>query len=341
MNYLLGDHLGSTSLSTDAAGNVVSELRYKAWGEVRYASGATPTDYTYTGQYSYTNDFGLMFYNARWYDPSLGRFAQADTIVPEQSQDVQAWDRYAYTNNNPVRYTDPSGHCLVILCIVVPLVGAMLILSSPPSDTRILDENPAGELQFWTGVSLLSLKFPLAELAADTYDCASGFCNPSLMAPGSVAGYADAVDDIVAVPNSKQADEFLDSAETFTTQGDLDSPTVWTAMGNNAAGGTLYGSNQTVVGDEIPQLVAQLSETGNSPIHILSGAHGDILGNMSQSGMPNGWSFYLEDLDLVGPNVNVYNVYLTPMSKVQKMQGSIICAWCWSKNSKYIQGHIK
>ncbi len=44
------------------------------------------------------------------YDGSLGRFAQADTIVPLESQGVQAWDRYAYVNNNPVRYNDPSGH---------------------------------------------------------------------------------------------------------------------------------------------------------------------------------------------------------------------------------------
>jgi RHS repeat-associated protein len=117
--FLLGDHLGSTSLVTFGNGNVVSETRYKAWGEVRYASGTTPTDYTYTGQYSYASDFGLMFYNARWYDPLLGRFAQPDNIIPEQSQGVQAWDRYAYTNNSPVRYTDPSGHCPVCLTAVI------------------------------------------------------------------------------------------------------------------------------------------------------------------------------------------------------------------------------
>jgi RHS repeat-associated protein len=87
--YLLGDHLGSTSLVTDANGTVVSEMRYKAWGETRYASGATPTQYQYTGQYSYTAEFGLYFYNARWYDPSLGRFASPDTIIP-LGQGVQA-----------------------------------------------------------------------------------------------------------------------------------------------------------------------------------------------------------------------------------------------------------
>jgi hypothetical protein len=51
-----------------------------------------------------------MFYVSRWYDPSLGRFVQADTLIPESTQGTQAWDRYAYVNNNPVRYTDPSGH---------------------------------------------------------------------------------------------------------------------------------------------------------------------------------------------------------------------------------------
>ena len=109
LNFLLGDHLGSTSLVTDSAGNKINEQRYKAWGETRYAFGNSPTKYQYTGQFSYESDFGLYFYNARWYDSSLGRFAQADSIIP-QNQGVQAWDRYAYSNNNPVKYTDPSGH---------------------------------------------------------------------------------------------------------------------------------------------------------------------------------------------------------------------------------------
>jgi RHS repeat-associated protein len=109
LNYLLGDHLGSTSLATDATGYNTIETRYKAWGETRYSSGTTPTKYTYTGQYSNMSDFGLIFYNARWYDPYLNHFTQPDTIVPDPSNS-QGWDRYAYALNNPIRYTDPSGH---------------------------------------------------------------------------------------------------------------------------------------------------------------------------------------------------------------------------------------
>jgi len=110
VHYLFGDHLGSTSLVVDGAGRVVSEVRYRPWGEERYNRGAPSTRYTYTGQYSHLAEFGLYFYNARWYSPTLGRFTQPDSLIPVQSQGAQAWDRYAYVNNNPVRYNDPTGH---------------------------------------------------------------------------------------------------------------------------------------------------------------------------------------------------------------------------------------
>src|SRR5512138_3707522 len=99
---MLSDQLGSTSVTVKASDSTVSVQRYRPWGEVRDTSGEMPTKYTYTGQYSNMGDFGLMFYNARWYDPALGRFAQADSVVPDG---VQGYDRYTYGNNNPSRYT--------------------------------------------------------------------------------------------------------------------------------------------------------------------------------------------------------------------------------------------
>jgi RHS repeat-associated protein len=143
LSYLLADHLNSTSLTTDASGNVMAELRYKAWGEVRYTSGTQQTKYTYTGQYSNVNDFGLMYYGARWFDNSLGRFTQPDTLIPE-SQGVQAWDRYAGMNNNPIRYNDPTGHCLgpvlgaicTGIVIGVAVVGAIAWIHDMVSNIR-------------------------------------------------------------------------------------------------------------------------------------------------------------------------------------------------------------
>ncbi|MER3448194.1 MAG: hypothetical protein C4291_15860, partial [Candidatus Dadabacteria bacterium] len=46
----------------------------------------------------------------RFYDPLLGRFLSADSIVPGAGN-PQAFNRYSYVLNNPLRYTDPSGHC--------------------------------------------------------------------------------------------------------------------------------------------------------------------------------------------------------------------------------------
>jgi hypothetical protein len=52
---------------------------------------------------------GLYFYNARWYDAGLGRFIQADTIVLDPGN-PQSVNRYSYVLNNPLKYSDPSGH---------------------------------------------------------------------------------------------------------------------------------------------------------------------------------------------------------------------------------------
>ncbi len=74
---------------------------------MRYNNGELPTRYTYTGQYTHADTFGLLFYNARYYSPALGRFVSADTIIPPG---VQGLDRYAYVNNSPIVYKDPSGY---------------------------------------------------------------------------------------------------------------------------------------------------------------------------------------------------------------------------------------
>ncbi|MBV6467481.1 MAG: hypothetical protein PGMFKBFP_02843 [Anaerolineales bacterium] len=118
VEYMLGDHLGSTSITTDSNGTQISEMRYKPWGETRYEWTNAPantspvyelTRYQYTGQYSYDVEFGLKYYNARWLDSTTGRFTQPDNIIPGAAN-PQAWDRFAYTLNNPIKFSDPSGH---------------------------------------------------------------------------------------------------------------------------------------------------------------------------------------------------------------------------------------
>ncbi len=112
LTYLHGDHLGSVSLATNAAGQKVSEQRYKPYGEVRWASGAgMPTDFTFTSQRAGPAGYvgSLTDYVARFYSPALGRFVSADTIVPGAGN-PQAFNRYMYVLGNPLGRTDPSGH---------------------------------------------------------------------------------------------------------------------------------------------------------------------------------------------------------------------------------------
>ena len=108
LHWLLTDHLGSSSITTTADGTWNSEIRYTPYGETRYSSGITSTDFRYTGQLQQA-DINLYFYNARWYDPALGRFIQPDSIAPESFSHI-SYNRYAYANNNPIQYVDPSGH---------------------------------------------------------------------------------------------------------------------------------------------------------------------------------------------------------------------------------------
>ena len=107
--FLLTDHLGSTAVTATSGGGWYSELRYYPWGGTRYEAGTMPTSYRYTGQRE--AEVGLYFFNARFYDSQLGRFVSPDTEVPE-SQGTQALDRYAFVNNNPIRWVDPTGHSI-------------------------------------------------------------------------------------------------------------------------------------------------------------------------------------------------------------------------------------
>ena len=104
--YLHADHLGSTVMTTQGQA-IDSTQQYAAFGSPRSSSGTLPTDHTYTGQKR--DGTGLMYYRARYYDPSLGQFISPDTIVPDPSS-VLSYNRYLYTRGNPLNRVDPTGN---------------------------------------------------------------------------------------------------------------------------------------------------------------------------------------------------------------------------------------
>ena len=108
-NYYHSDHLGSTSDITDKNGNLLQHTEYTPYGEIyEPASIGDVTDYLFTGKLLDTST-DLYYFGARYYDPELGRFTQADTLVVHP-HDPQDFNRYAYCRNNPINLVDPSGH---------------------------------------------------------------------------------------------------------------------------------------------------------------------------------------------------------------------------------------
>ena len=129
LSWLLGDHLGGTAVTVGGTAET-GEVRYKAFGATRFTSGTMPTSVRFTGQREEVSP-GLYDYNARWYDPALGQFLSPDTIVPDAGKALD-YHRYAYTRFNPLKYTDPTGHCVfgldTIVCVIVggAVAGAVI-----------------------------------------------------------------------------------------------------------------------------------------------------------------------------------------------------------------------
>ncbi len=107
--FLATDHLGTTSVVLDAAGNVVDESRHYPYGTERWpVDSAFPTDYRFTGR-MLDDNIDLYFMGARQYDPALGRWISPDSIVPDPTN-PQSLNRYCYVIGNPLNRVDPSGH---------------------------------------------------------------------------------------------------------------------------------------------------------------------------------------------------------------------------------------
>ncbi|MFZ1549804.1 MAG: RHS repeat-associated core domain-containing protein, partial [Anaerolineae bacterium] len=135
---------------------------------------------------------GLYFYNARYYDPALGRFTQADTLIP-QPQNPQSLNRYAYAANNSLRFSDPSGHAAVCGTsvdggcgttpprssrpVIVPLPAPTPPLGTPTPGQ--VTANQGGTANSWSWDALFSpdTMVTLYKGEGDIRDYAFGFVN--------------------------------------------------------------------------------------------------------------------------------------------------------------------
>ena len=140
--YYLYNHLGSVAVVIfgDGAGRAATgpdevEQRkvYTPFGretwKMRNDVSLYDPDFGFTGQ-RFEEMLDLTYFKARWYDQNTARFIQADTVLPEGGS--QSLNRYSYTVNNPILYTDPSGHSfkehigtVVNVAMILSGVGAL------------------------------------------------------------------------------------------------------------------------------------------------------------------------------------------------------------------------
>jgi RHS repeat-associated protein len=116
-NYYLPDRLGSVRQMVDPSAAVTLARSYDPFGNVLEQVGAGQSSFGYTGEQ--TDPTGLVFLRARYYNPAVGRFLTADSVVPDPLSSG-GWNRYAYVGNNPINYVDPSGQTFkpgFVLCL--------------------------------------------------------------------------------------------------------------------------------------------------------------------------------------------------------------------------------
>jgi len=98
------DGLGTITDLTDSSGATAKSYSYDAYGNILESPGTVEQPYTYTGR-EFDSESGLLYYRARYYDPTNGRFLQKDPIGFEVG-DIHF---YSYVAGNPINFVDPHG----------------------------------------------------------------------------------------------------------------------------------------------------------------------------------------------------------------------------------------
>ncbi len=100
--HFLPDALNSTLALTDSSGVVSTSYTYEPFGKATKTGAATTNTYGFTGRED--DGTGLMYYRARYYNPSTQRFISEDPIG--LSGGINA---YAYVDGDPIDFNDPLG----------------------------------------------------------------------------------------------------------------------------------------------------------------------------------------------------------------------------------------
>ncbi|OOG50935.1 hypothetical protein B0E50_01720 [Rhodanobacter sp. C01] len=134
VTYVYTDPQGTPLAEADANGNITATYDYMPYGS--QALGTPPNGPGYTG---HVNDpeSGLVYMQARYYDPSVGRFISEDQEAPAAGNAFN-FNRYDYANNNPILNVDPDGRAGKIAYLVELTATGMRKLAALSKEEAVI-----------------------------------------------------------------------------------------------------------------------------------------------------------------------------------------------------------
>lgn len=141
ISYLHKDNVGSWNVITDENAEVLQDVSFDAWGNVRdpddltmlYESPSLMYDRGFAG-HEHLAGFGLINMNGRVYDPVMSMMLSPDNNI-QQPQFSQNFNRYSYCLNNPLKYNDPTGESIESLVFGIVGGAINLIMNAENIDT--------------------------------------------------------------------------------------------------------------------------------------------------------------------------------------------------------------
>ncbi|MCX2183748.1 Rhs family-like protein [Streptomyces sp. SKN60] len=147
-SYLMGDQNGTATTAVDASTSAITRRKFTPFGEAR---GTVPS--LWPGKKGFVGGevdetTGLVHLGAREYDPALGRFLSVDPVV--DYNEPKQMNPYAYANNSPVTYADPSG-----LSIAPPVMPVMDFTAAEEAWARMVQGKSALDVALEVALGIL------------------------------------------------------------------------------------------------------------------------------------------------------------------------------------------
>jgi RHS repeat-associated protein len=147
--FYLHDHLGSTTVATDGAGQVRQISSYSPYGHNRFKGlpGSKAIDYGFSGKELHGMP-DLSYFETRFLSSGLARFTQTDTLTLNPPDDwrmsPQKWHPYSYCWGNPVTMVDKDGENAISWLLDASIAAVDFVAASFEATVKLTEIKAAG-----------------------------------------------------------------------------------------------------------------------------------------------------------------------------------------------------